>query len=282
MPTVFGAGHDNFDKTLYDTVVDDSRGYVSGGAYIGRAMPAAADQLHEIELKDPQTYYAKGLKRRFLEQRRQMHLAPGLAALEELNDKHPISLPSGSNKAYAEWGRLLKTTAPLAVQVRSMEQATVRRLLELTDRLYLLRGKDIDTVTSTWIWSLLARLDDVGTMDNDEVCAIRDLGKKAVLVQLSFRDSAAAKQLDDLGARSSPEAFNPAEVSLEDEEDDATNGTPTTPSNTAIGIPAKRQNTLATLDMIITVVGDVFGQRDLLEFRQKWEATVGASKSTLS
>jgi len=32
-----------------------------------------------------------------------------------------------------------------------------------------------------------------------------------------------------------------------------------------------RRNTRATVDMIITVVGEVYGQRDLLEFREVWE-----------
>ena len=31
------------------------------------------------------------------------------------------------------------------------------------------------------------------------------------------------------------------------------------------------ENTLATLDMILTIVGEVFRQRDLLEFRRPWE-----------
>ncbi|KAI9805369.1 MAG: hypothetical protein M1833_005822 [Piccolia ochrophora] len=35
--------------------------------------------------------------------------------------------------------------------------------------------------------------------------------------------------------------------------------------------PVPSANTLATLDMIITIVGEVFGQRDLLEYRDSWE-----------
>jgi hypothetical protein len=35
-------------------------------------------------------------------------------------------------------------------------------------------------------------------------------------------------------------------------------------------LSAARWNTKATVDMIITVAGEIFGQRDLLEFRQSW------------
>lgn len=34
-------------------------------------------------------------------------------------------------------------------------------------------------------------------------------------------------------------------------------------------------NTRATIDMIVTIVGEVFGQRDLLEFRDCWEGPNG-------
>lgn len=33
------------------------------------------------------------------------------------------------------------------------------------------------------------------------------------------------------------------------------------------------KNTKVTLDMVLTVVGEVYGQRDLLEFREKWDET---------
>lgn len=39
---------------------------------------------------------------------------------------------------------------------------------------------------------------------------------------------------------------------------------------------ASRQNTRATIDMILTVAGELYGQRDLLEFREMWEAETEA------
>ncbi|KAI9833338.1 MAG: hypothetical protein M1819_003733 [Sarea resinae] len=39
----------------------------------------------------------------------------------------------------------------------------------------------------------------------------------------------------------------------------------------ATSVPMVDANTLATLDMIVTVVGDCYGQRDLLEFRDLWD-----------
>ena len=139
--------------------------------------------------------------------------------------------------------------------------------------MFLVRAKDIVTITSSWIWSLLTRLDDVGTMNNDQVAIVREFGKKAVLVQLSLHDPAAAQQLEAIEAGSDTEAKNDAKIKvLEKDTAETENNERETNSASkgALEESVARQNTLATLDMIITLVGDSFGQRDLLEFRQPW------------
>jgi hypothetical protein len=57
------------------------------------------------------------------------------------------------------------------------------------------------------------------------------------------------------------------EIMVEPEVELTSTKTPTEPE-------ALKWNTKATVDMIITVVGEVYGQRDLLEFRSIWKGTM--------
>jgi hypothetical protein len=81
---------------------------------------------------------------------------------------------------------------------------------------------------------------------------------------LSFKDPEAARGIE----------------ALEDDDDDDDRGSPGPPLGSADSAAEEintgpTSNTLATLDMILTIVGQVFGQKDLLQFRQTWEAAEG-------
>ncbi|KAK1052884.1 hypothetical protein LTR12_011117 [Friedmanniomyces endolithicus] len=273
MPSVFRAPFPSEADELYDSGVGDGRGYWEDDAYIGRApigptMPESAKTMIE-----PQEAYTKALRKRFLETREGMHISPDAAALATLGDKSATIFIASNKKAYASWHGLLRTTIPQSAQIRSLDLDAVGRLLQLIMDSCLVREAYLAETTSLWIWSLLARLDDVGTMNNDEVYAIREFGKKAVLVQLSMHDPAAAAQLEQAQKDAETERVPTngpmtdtvanghgldlsANQALPDEEDT---------------ISSAAENTHATLDMIITIIGEVFGQRDLLEFRRPWE-----------
>jgi hypothetical protein len=77
--------------------------------------------------------------------------------------------------------------------------------------------------------------------------------------ELSNEDLAVAKawMLKDLNNQKAEEAFGDAEFVEKEEELEPNDST-------------ARWNTKATVDMIITVAGEMYGQRDLLEFRQSW------------
>ncbi|KAK3110323.1 hypothetical protein LTR53_015488 [Teratosphaeriaceae sp. CCFEE 6253] len=269
MPNVLRAPYEDDEEELYDSGVGDSRGFVEDGAYVGRpsigpVMPASVKTSI-----DPQEAYMAALKQRFLAMREQMHVQPDESARESWDDKHRRILTVGDNMGYANWHRILRTTAPVPDQVRTMDLDHAVQLLEIVCSTSLAPGQYLSEATCVWIWSLLARLDDVGTMTNDEVHAIRELGKRAVLVQLSFHDPAAAVALQEASADADealPEAD--ATVGLDLSEDKTGNGgfTKVPELNSPAG-----QRTLVTLDIIITIVGEVFGQRDLLEFRQDWD-----------
>lgn len=107
-------------------------------------------------------------------------------------------------------------------------------------------------------------------MNNDEVFVLRDLGKRALVIQISFSDAAMAAQLEELAraeaGSESDESASPAseepQTAASGETDSA--GSPAMPKQDP-------ENTLATLDMIITIVGEFYGQRDLLDSRRSWD-----------
>lgn len=282
MPEVFTAIARVEDEDNYTNGVGDSRGFLIDGGYVGRSVVGADNPRTYM---DPQEAFTTALKKRFLAQRKQMQSAAGMEGLASLDADHPTTFTPNSNKPYAQWLRHLKNTVPQPAQVRLLSQESVFGLLALTQKHYLARGKHISAKTSVWIWSLLARLHDVGTMNNDEVYQVREFGKDAMLVQISFYNPAAAAQIAGGGAdgeservvhetrRSTPEQTNhigidEAEIPLDLDEcdEDSEKG-----SEARIVDTSAKQNTLATLEMILAIVGDVFGQRDLLDFRRPWE-----------
>ena len=269
---------------LYDNGIGDTRGRLEDGAYI--AAPISGPTLPESAKThiEPQEAFSRALKERFLQQQQHLHTSAAVLARITM-DRKLTSLPKNDNQKYAQWLKLLDTTAPLPDQVRLIDQASIMRILKLIQERFLQREKDITSITSAWIWSLLAQLDEVGTMDGDRIALLRDFGKRAILVQLSFRDPDAAAELERVAdvesgvvpgkqfghtSKTTKESATKNEGGLQSE------GQPTDPSDAELEMgESKRSNTLATLDTIIVLVGDVFGQRDLLEFRQPWAVKEG-------
>lgn len=276
------------DDELYDNGIGDMRGYYEDGAYVGRAIIGPSMPESAKVLVEPQEAFVAALTTRFLEQRTQMYLSPGPNALAQLDFEHPITYPATSDSAHIEWHRLLRTTVPLPAQVRSMEEDVVWRLLARVQKHYLRPRRLIAKCTSAWIWALLSKLGDVGSMDNDHVSTVREFGKKAVAVQLSFQDTTTAELLAQaIGGDRDGETEDLGEDSEKDDktEDDSKRSATGTIADSvaevaqddapAVNKPEEgaeaKLNTFATLDMIIVVIGQVFGQRDLLEFRQAWD-----------
>lgn len=234
---------------------DDADDVDGAGVSIQVAPLEATSAATDDDATNPQKVFTRLLVERFMEQRKQLHIPPSMHTLSKLPDSCPISYPKGNNEASEEWYRLLHTTAPLPAQLRSMDQDTVLNILSLVQRRHLPMNCKMTQFTSAWIWSLLARLDDVGTMSNDEVFPLRELGKRALIVLLSFTNPELAAGLESLDQGA------PSAASVE------TDNQQTAPAMTPT------DNTLATLDMVLVVVGEVFRQRDLLEARPTWTAT---------
>ncbi|KAI7197465.1 hypothetical protein D0869_11746 [Hortaea werneckii] len=274
LPTILTAPQGTDNAELYEGGLGDTKGHLADGTFI--AQPAGGPSIPDTAEAaiDAQEAYTKVLKQRFVKQREEMRRPPNQGAIASLDDDHPITCPAHSPKARAEWTRLLTSTSPQTAQVKAMDRDTVYSILSIVQESHLKRNTEIATCTGAWIWALISRLDDVGTMDNDQVSSLRELGKKAVLVQLSFRDSDAAQQLEAVGAdekKMAPNERNPKSEDDPAKPASSNNGNGVVEGHPEADVNPGRETTLATLDMIISIVGDVFGQRDLLEFRSRWQ-----------
>ena len=111
-------------------------------------------------------------------------------------------------------------------------------------------------------------------MNNDEVFVLRDLGKRALVIQISFNNAAMAAQLEEISraeaAWESDEA-NTSQHEGQDTEATAADAAKTDTAGSSVTQKLDPENTLATLDMIVTIVGEFFGQRDLLDSRRSWD-----------
>lgn len=294
MPTIFRAQVHDEAESLYDNGIGDTRGWLSDGAYVARPVIGAVMPDSAKTRIKPQEAYTASLKQRFIADRAKLHATPDLEAFKALKKTQRTIAHDLGSKYRSEWCKTMSSVPPATAQVQSMDSTTVDTLLNLVKRRLLRRNRNIKVVTGAWIWSLLARLEDVGTMSNDEVYVLRELGKRAVLVQLSFDDPAAAQQLEQMAENADDDDDDEEEEQCEADKltkvlDAATPSPPGSPQLNAAGAHVDRQtttnnseqpemnvsaaeHTLITLDMIITVVGEVFGQRDLLEFRKSWES----------
>lgn len=236
--------------TFEDETYASSHGYYEDGAYV-----CAPTMGPTLPLLKPTTISAQEAQHRrllaqFTSLRCILHTrpAPSTSTAHSTTTSYPAA-----DAAAKYWLPTLRNVDPRPRQLASMETTTVLRLLRLCQGL-LRRHSNISTRLGAWLWSLLARLPDVGTLGSDEVSVVRDLGKRAVWVHLGWQDAtiaaATAEQYDD-----AKEAGEVQEKAL------------ATPD----------ENTRATLDMILTVAGEVYGQRDLLEFREHWGVDEDAS-----
>jgi len=260
-------GRDNFNGS------HDDKGFLCEGAYIARPLQTPSSLEKSPTTIEPQEAYAAALKKRFLKQRDLLRAASKISMHMSPEMKRPTSLPKGSNKAYSEWISVLTTAVPLCTQVSSLDPDSTYRLIQLIQRVHLVDGMTISNITSAWIWALLAHLDDVGTMDSDQVNAVREFGKHAVLAKKSFSENAAPQQIDSLEVKDDTKRDEPISPQMLIESPRSSVGDNS--SNNGLKATTVRSesrvNTLATLDMIISIVGDIFGQRDLLEYRENWK-----------
>jgi hypothetical protein len=271
MPSVFRAAESHAGEIDY--TVGDSRGYYVEDCYIARpVLRPEAPQKSKVSAKEA---YTEALKRRFTTMRARLGTEPVVGGTEIHPDTHKaVPQPNGGKKAYAECVEMVQNIAPSLAQLQALDQEDTLSMLELIQKHCFKRGETLRPSASAWIWALLAKLNDVGTMNNDEVFVLRDLGKRALVIQISFNDAAMAAQLEEISradAASESDEANTSQHEGQSTEATAADAAKTDTAGSSVTQMLDPENTLATLDMIVTIVGEFFGQRDLLDSRRSWD-----------
>ena len=153
-----------------------------------------------------------------------------------------------------------------------------------------------------WAWALLAKCREVGQLTTEEVGEIRELGKRAVKILRKIRETESHKISREIEAwgtdvdnSDQPEDVDPTapdQAAPQETADDPDSEMRDTTDLSAeleaakASLQAKLPDatelesaedhtdpvkpTCVLLDMVITVVGEFFGQRDLLDLREVW------------
>jgi hypothetical protein len=261
MPTVLRAVEEQSDDIDY--TMGDSRGYYVDDCYIARpVLRPEAPRKSTISAKEA---YTEMLKRRFDAMRARLSEEyPVGETMTRTEDNKPVPQPNAGKKAYAECVEMVQKMPPSLAQLQALDQEDTLSMLELIQKRFFNRGETLSPNASAWIWALLAKLNDVGTMNNDEVFVLRDLGKRALVISISFNNAAMAAQLEEI---SRAEAASESDEPNTSQHDAAKTDT----AGSSVTQKLDPENTLATLDMIVTIVGEFFGQRDLLDSRRSWD-----------
>ena len=201
------------------------------------------------------------LLRRFTELRTRLHANPP--------EKQQVELP---RKFAPKW---LHANVPTPALVWAMEQEQVLRCVECLGKVVgtgtrtVRRG--VDRRIAEWAWALLVRVDEV--MGCDEVWRVREVGKVAGrvrdrVVEEVRRERAEEEEVrgleEEIRAAAAEEASEDGEEGELEEEEEAGE---LMPEGEGLVEDHDRIETLAALDMIISIIGGFFGQKDLLEER---------------
>jgi hypothetical protein len=298
-----------------------SKGWYQDGAYI--ACPVGGSELlnryedddEEVEPElSAQDAFTRNLLSRYNAQRAHFSLPQN----QKTQAQHIIKFPLNKVKGYSAFRKLIHTRNPSPEALNSLIQSEVLGLIKLATQA-LKKFVNIEPRVSAWLWGLLCRVGEVGTLDSEAVSVLREFGKKAVQVGISFFNREVSQLLgegqDDDDDEEEEEENEAEEEEAEKEEGNQVDDQPVgslpdssaiqdasmeasqvelaearerllvsisndhvqeqTPESSAPPLVLADANTRATLDTIIVIVGQAFGQRDLLEFRTVWAGENG-------
>ncbi|KAJ5235345.1 uncharacterized protein N7469_004513 [Penicillium citrinum] len=303
MPSLFIA-QSSKDATSF------THGFFEDEAYIAPAKPdEKTDAFLQSLYPEAQNSYYDLLRYRFLLLRSTLKCTPPAAVIAGLDDSHPISLPRKNAAARKEWRRLILAVDPQMAQLACMDLESVLGVLQILARGLSdnVRSGDAPGIRrlGAWAWSLLGKCREIGELSTEEVGEIRDIGKRAAKILEKVRE---AEDVEVEAEEEADEDSNVEENGQDEPEEPLTeiepmpevSDTPDMPmpddANQPDELAAAKERlqarlqdnsqhamsddtsdgtdlvtqTRAMLDMIITVVGEFFGQRDLLEAREIW------------
>lgn len=254
----------------------------------------SGDEDYEEE-QDPQDAYYGALLERFSDLRHQLSNNVSLLKSAQGVFKTEMQWATDIHAKYRQWWFAFTGHAPTANYVAQLSQNQV--ILGLDRLESLLSRRNLDTSfcrvrLGAWSWALLAKCRDRTSVDGDDVGVLRALAKKAQMLHRKYsavstdaswtaraeEDRSYHEEMVEDGSESEGEHADDAPAVPEDLEAARAKLLSTVESNMG-GDPGKVENRedsdpvgaiLMLLDSIVTVVGELYGQRDLLEQRAAW------------
>ncbi|KIW99712.1 uncharacterized protein Z518_11125 [Rhinocladiella mackenziei CBS 650.93] len=258
---------------------EEEGGYYHDGAYtaVTRAPPVEAESI-----PPSQQHYYDSLLAQFKLVQATMRCTPPLRNIQNLQSSQLISFPEGSRKARMQWEAHMLSSDPHPVQIACMDSDTVLELVRFLKRKlhrFLQQRDESGTVRiGAWIWAVLGKCRHPGELSSEEIGELRELAQRAVEIQEGRNEEEDAAGDEDLefeglieedaagrgNAGGSRAVVSPLPESME------AGDTDTQYDQGAKEDLDRARLMRTTLDMIITVVGEIYGQRDLLDLRMKW------------
>ncbi|KAJ9664203.1 hypothetical protein H2198_000421 [Neophaeococcomyces mojaviensis] len=279
--------HDELDPYVEDDEEDEWGYWDDDGTYTAR--PGRDEISTTSNLAAAQLYCYDSLLAQFHVLRATMKCVPPLSAIETLTSSQPISFPPESRKARSTWRHCLVHREPSPTQMACVDGNSIFELLRLVTAQMrgLFQTDDVGVAKrlGAWIWAILGKCPDRGELGSEEVSDLRELAQKAVdvrqwldkktgsFVPTEEEDDGSAeaeKPEENLDLGSGIEA---ARRRLENKEVDGgqrVSESGCQDQTSLSNVQAAKQEKMVVLDMILTVVGEVYGQRDLLELRKPW------------
>lgn len=246
----------------------DEGGYFEDGTYTAVAI---AQKDSTDTLPPAQRHYYDSILKHFRVVRATVRCSPPLSAIETLRSSQLISFPEESRKAREQWEHHLLTADPNPTQVSCMDAQSIMELIKLSRRKLplLLRGKDVIVVKriGAWLWAILGKCRDREELSSEEIGEIRQLAQRAVQMASRVEGNPRAGTPSSSVAASEDGSVEGVE-GVGDCKENEGESTPIVEEN--LGDVSHQRLVSTTLDMIITIVGEVYGQRDLLASRTTW------------
>lgn len=294
-----------------DLYADYVQGYYSNGAYtaVPSIVDQSAVKNGETdEDLDPQEAYYASLCRRFGALSAILQSSPPENVLNPSCRESALSL---NRLSRTSWQQHILYTEPSMLLLSQLRQESIIYGLRVLEKSLTKRNLQKFEKLGLWAWGLLARCREVGQMGSEEVGTLRDLGKKASWIIRGIKAGMEdhEEQIADNTPEEPDNSETEDETEPRDPENPPTTESPEPDPNpnphpqnpqpppspltsarqkllTSLSPPqlASDHNTTAVinddassssinaiLDMIVTVVGEFYGQRDLLGGRGVWE-----------
>lgn len=249
------------DQLRGTNIVAEEGGYYFDGAYTGVGKASVAGPT---TFPPAQQYYYDSLLTQFRLVQATMRCTPPLSSVEELASSQFISFPASTRKARTQWEAHMRACNPHPVQIACFDAETVLQLVKfLRMKLnHFLVDKD-ESLTGrigAWAWAILGKCRDRGELSSDDIGELRALARRALQILQKTADGVIEDpSSSENGESHEGEMKGPDEIRIVE----------------GVGSSDLDSLTKMTLDMIITIVGEVYGQRDLLELRTNWNEDCG-------